>query len=197
MPTMKTLAAKRKYLKGKSVFLISLLVVGVTFLTVWLTGINYNRDITSNLYLSLSIIGSILFLFMSYGLYTGIGLTDNFPKYRNFKRGDFLSYTTPDADLSGADAGEGIAGVIVSIVLWVVMTIAMILLFILLEAVFWISIFIILTMLYWVFFRALKLVFSKADIAKGNLSNAVFYSLSYTALYLGWIFGIVYLTQLF
>lgn len=194
---MKTKTAKRKYLKGKSVFLISLLVVGVTFLTVWLTGINYNRDITANLYLSLSVIGTILFLFMSYGLYTGIGLTDNFPRYRHFKKGDFLSYNTPDADLSGADTGDGIAGIIVSVALWIVMTIAMILLFILLEAVFWISIFIILTMLYWVFFRALKLVFSKADIAKGNLTTSVFYSLSYTALYLGWIFGIVYLKQLF
>lgn len=194
---MRTTTVHQKYLKGKSVFLVSLLVVGITFLTVWISGINYNRDITSNLYLSLSIIGTILFLFMSYGLYSGIGLTDNFPNYRQYKRGDFLSYPTPDADISGADAGEGIAGIIVSILLWIVMTVAMILLFVLLEAVFWISLSIILTMLYWVFFRALKLVFSKSGITRGNLPNSLLYSLAYTTLYLGWIYGIVYLTQIF
>jgi hypothetical protein len=91
------LKAKQTYLKGKSVFTVSLLVIGITILTVYLTGENYSRTITSNLYLSLSIIGIALFLFMTYGLYKGIGLIDNFPKFRMFKTGDLIaqSGTTP------------------------------------------------------------------------------------------------------
>ncbi len=76
---------RKTYLRGKSVFTVSLLVIGITILTVYLTGINYNRTITLNLYISLSIIGTSLFLFMTYGLYKGVGLRNDFPKFKNFK----------------------------------------------------------------------------------------------------------------
>lgn len=192
------LIQKKNYLKGKTVFIVSLVVIGATFLTVWLTGINYNREITSNLYLSLSIIGFILFVFMAYGLYHGIGLEDNFPKYKNYKKGEFLNYSAPGSfGNSDADVGEGIAGILISIVLWVIMTVAIILSIILLEAIFWFSLFIIVMMLYWVFFRALKLVFNKSHKTVGGLLLSISYSLTYTALYLGWIFAIVYLTEIF
>ncbi|MEP1488386.1 MAG: hypothetical protein ABJL44_17120 [Algibacter sp.] len=187
---------KQEYLKGKSIFIVSLFVIGITILTVYLTGESYNRTVTSNLYLSLSIIGTALFLFMTYGLYKGIRLTDNFPKFRNFKKGDIIGNTSPDFDTPSIDVGEGIGGLILSILLWIGMTILIIVLLILLEAVFWFSLFIILTTLYWVFFRALKFVFSKSKETKGDIRFSVIYSLTYTILYLGWIFGIVYLTEI-
>ncbi len=188
--------AKQTYLKGKSVFIVSLLVIGITILTVYLTGENYNRNVTSNLYLSLTIIGTSLFLFMTYGLYKGIGLTDNFPKFKNFKTGEFLSNSRNLPDLPSIDVGDGIGGLIVSILLWIGMTILFFILLILLEAIFWFSIFIILLMLYWVFFRALKFVFTKSKDTKDDIGISAIYSLSYTVLYLGWIFGIVYITEL-
>lgn len=188
--------AKQTYLKGKSVFVVSLLVIGITILTVYLTGENYNRTVTSNLYLSLSIIGTVLFLFMTYGLYKGIGLTDNFPKFRQFKTGDLFAHPSTTPDLPSIDVGDGIGGIIMSILLWIGMTILLFVLLILLEAFFWISIFIILAMLYWVFFRALKFVFAKSTETKGDLGNSAIYSLAYTVMYLGWIFGIVYLTEI-
>ncbi|NRD24880.1 hypothetical protein HNV10_16620 [Winogradskyella litoriviva] len=187
---------KKEYLKGKSVFIVSLLVIGITILTVYLTGENYNRNVTSNLYLSLSIIGTVLFLFMTYGLYKGIGLKDNFPKFREFKTGDFIAQSGTAPDLPSIEVGDGIGGLIMSILLWIGMTIIIFLLLILLEAFFWISIFIILAMLYWVFFRALKFVFSKSTETKGDIGISAIYSLTYTILYLGWIFGIVYLTEI-
>lgn len=187
--------AKQTYLKGKSVFKVSLFVIGITILTVYLTSENYNRTVTSNLYLSLTVIGTALFLFMTYGLYKGIGLTDNFPKFREFKTSELLTNSGNDVDLPSVDIGDGIGGVIMSILLWIAMTIILFFLLILLEAVFWISIFIILTMLYWIFFRALKFVFSKSKDTQGDIGISTIYSLAYTALYLGWIFGIVYLTD--
>ncbi len=187
--------AKQTYLKGKSVFKVSLFVIGITILTVFLTSENYNRTVTSNLYLSLTVIGTVLFLFMTYGLYKGVGLTNNFPKFREFKSGELLANSGNGADLPSIDVGDGIGGVIISILLWIAMTILLFVLLILVEAVFWVSIFIILAMLYWVFFRVLKLVFSKSKDTIGNIGISAVYSLGYTTLYLGWIFGIVYLTD--
>jgi len=150
--------------------------------------------LTSNLYVSLGVIATALFLFITYGLYKGIGLIDDFPKFRNFKSGDYLlnSGTAPDFP----SVGDGIGGLVLSILLWIAMTILFIVLLIVLEAVFWFSIFIILTMLYWIFIRALKFVFSKSGDTKEDIGISTFYALTYTILYFGWIFGIVYLTQI-
>ncbi len=165
-------------------------------LTVYLTGINYSRSLTSNFYISLSIIATALFLFMVYGLYKGIGLIDNFSKFRNFKTGDIISQSGTIPDLPTIDVGDGIDGIVVSVILWIGMTILFAILLIFLEAVFWISIFILLAMMYWVFFRALKFVFTKSSDTKGDIGISTVYSLAYTALYTGWIFVIVYITQL-
>lgn len=188
--------AKQTYLKGKSVFIVSLIVIVITILTVYINGENYNRTITSNLYLSLLIIGTTLFLFMTYGLYKGIGLKDNFPKFKSFKRGDILGNTSTTFETPSIEVGDGIGGLILSILLWIGMTILIMVLLILLEAIFWFSLFIILATLYWVFFRALKLVFSKSKDTIGNIGISAIYSLTYTLFYLGWIFGIVYLTEI-
>ncbi|KAA1244294.1 hypothetical protein [Aquimarina sp. RZ0] len=187
---------KQTYLKGKSVFIVSLVVIVITMLTVYLTGINYSRSLTSNFYISLSIIATALFLFMVYGLYKGIGLIDNFSKFRNFKTGDIISQSGTIPDLPTIDVGDGIDGIVVSVILWIGMTILFAILLIFLEAVFWISIFILLAMMYWVFFRALKFVFTKSSDTKGDIGISTVYSLAYTALYTGWIFVIVYITQL-
>ena len=188
--------AKETYLKGKSVFTISLIVIGITILTVYLSGINYNRTITSNLYLSLGIIGICLFVFMCYGLYKGVGLVDNFPKYKDFKSGDLISSSGELPEMPSVDIGEGIGGIFLSIILWIAMSIFFLIVLILLEAIFWFSLFVILTMLYWVFFRALKLVFNKANETKGNIEKSIIYSLGYTILFTGWIFGITYLAEI-
>jgi len=132
---------------------------------------------------------------MTYGLYTGIGLIDNFPKFRNFKTGD-LSGASQYMDTPSINVGNGIGGLILSILLWIGMTILLIVLLIILEAVFWFSLFIILAMLYWIFFRALKFVFNKSKDTKGDIGISAIYSLIYTLLYVGWIFGIVYLTEI-
>ena len=187
---------KATYLKGKSVFIVSLIVIGITILTVYLSGINYNRSLTSNLYWSLSLIATALFLFMTYGLYKGVGLVDDFPKFKNFKRGEFINNTTPTFDAPVVSVGDGIGGFILSILLWIGMSILFVILLLLLEAIFWFSLFIILAMLYWVFFRALKFVFSKSKDTKGNLGVSALYSCTYTLLYVGWLFGIVYLTEI-
>ncbi|NHF61618.1 hypothetical protein FK220_019870 [Flavobacteriaceae bacterium TP-CH-4] len=187
--------AKQTYLKGKSVFKVSLIVIGITILTVYLTGENYHRTLTENFYLSLGMISIALFLFMLYGLYKGVGLLDNFPKIEDYKvktpifeSGNMPA--TPDISV-----GDGIGGLLLSILLWIGVTIMIAILLVLFEAILWLSIFIILAMLYWVFFRALKFVFSKSADTKGDLGISAMYALGYTLLYVGWIFGLVYLAD--
>jgi len=188
--------AKETYLKGKFVFTISLIVIGITILTVYLSGINYNRSITSNLYLSLSIIGICLFVFMTYGLYKGMGVADDPPEEHDFNLVDLLSLEElPDVPIVEFD--DGIGGTILSIFFWLAVTVFIISVLITFVSIFWSSLLIILTMLYWVFFRALKLVFSKSNKTKENLIKSLLYSLGYTILFTGWIFGISYFVETF
>lgn len=134
-------------------------------------------------------------------MYKGIRMMDNFPKLRHFK---FNNRFESSADLSNTDifegtldVGEGIGGIIMSVIMWFIATILLVLLLMLLETVFLFSLFIIIAMLYWVFFRAMRLVFSKASQTKDDFGISCMYAFGYTIFYIGWIFGIVYLTTIF
>lgn len=190
--------AKKTYVKGKSVFTVSLFVIGITALTVYLSGVNYNRTLNTNFYLSLSIIGICLFLFMSYGLYMGVGLIDNFPKLGDFKVRELFTRWNDLPDFSGFEIGgdDFFTGIIFSIIAWIAMTVLIFIMLVVFDIVFWFSLFIILAMLYWVFFRALKLVFSISPKTKRKLYLSLLYSLGYTLLYVGWMYGIVYAREI-
>lgn len=184
--------AKKTYLKGKSIFIVSLLVIFTTTITVYVSGINYNRSFNTNLNISLSIIGVSLLIFMTFGLYKGVRLIDNFPKLKKFNPGDI---SAPDfGDFDFPDLGiDDFAGVLLSIFLWLMMSVFFVLLLFLFESVFLVFFLYLITLLYWLFFRALRLVFRKSKETKGNLSLSFFYSLGYTLMYLGWIFALSFL----
>ncbi|TRZ46489.1 hypothetical protein [Robertkochia solimangrovi] len=189
--------ASKTYLKGKSVFNVSLIVIGITILTVYLTGINIQRSLTSNSYFSLGIIATALFFFMSYGLYTGIGLIDDYPSFQNLKKGFITGDAIPDVKLPEVSIGEGIGGLVLSILVWIGISMLIIVLMIVLEAALWFSIFILLAILYWIFFRALKMVFIRSKTTQGNIVKSTMYALGYTLLYTGWIFALIYITAQF
>ncbi|OIQ23584.1 MAG: hypothetical protein BM549_03195 [Lacinutrix sp. MedPE-SW] len=187
----------KTYLKGKSVFVVSLIVILITIISVYINGEHHARTVTANFYYSLTIIGCALFLFMAYGLYYGVKLIDNFPDFKNFKIGRYINSSGEAPNVPFIDASDGIGGLVISIIAWIGMTILAFVFLILLEFAFWLSIFIIIMLLYWLFFRALKLVFSKAPKTKGNIGLSLSYALAYTSLYLGWLFLTVYLAQKF
>ncbi|WP_034060142.1 hypothetical protein [Lacinutrix jangbogonensis] len=189
--------AAKTYLKGQSVFIISIIVILLTILTVYINGQNHERSITSNFYISLAIIGTVLFLFMTYGLYKGIGLKDNFPNFKSYEVGNHIPSSGEIPAIPIFEGGDGIGGFIMSVLVWIGMTILIFLLLILLEIAFWFTLFIIIMMLYWLFFRALKLVFTKAAITQGDIRISALYGLGYSILYLGWIFIIVFIAQKF
>lgn len=170
------------------------MTIGLTFLTVYLTGINYNRSITFNLYISLGIIALSLFLFLAYSLYRGTRLNDDYPKFQPYKSGAIFQIpSTPEFEV---DAGEGIGGILLSILLWISTAFLIVILLMVFEAIFWLSIFIIFASLYWIFIRALRVVLYKARTTVGNLPASVSNALVYTSLYTGWLFAIAFIVEM-
>lgn len=47
--------------------------------------------------------------------------------------------------------------------------------------------------LYWIFYRALRLVFAKSRTCQGQLLRSMEYALLYTACYTGWIFAVLWM----
>ncbi|MEM9822316.1 MAG: hypothetical protein AAF985_14635 [Bacteroidota bacterium] len=188
--------SKQHYLSGKSVFWISLIVIFLTVLSVYLTGLHDNRSITTNFYFSLGMISGSLFLFLTYGLYAGFRLKDDYESdeaKHNKESGDG-GFELPDWPLF--DFGEFGEGWLFSLLWWVFATLAILVFLFLASYVFTYSILIILSMLYWLFFRALRIVFRQSVRTKGDLLAALTNALVYTFLYTGWMFGLVYLSQL-
>jgi hypothetical protein len=180
-------------LKGKTLFILAVVSIGITTITVYISGIHFNRSISDNLFISLSIIALILFIFLTFGLYRGIRLIDNFPKFRKYESGTILHGSTPpDVNLDG---GDGIEGIILSVLFWIGMGILMIILLLVFEAVLWISLFIIFASLYWIFIRAIRLVLRQSVKTRGDLGASIFTALGYTFLYTSWLFGIAFIAH--
>lgn len=193
----------RKFIDSKYVFIITLLVIPVTILSVWFYGIGKHKTVIENSLLSTSILSVTFFLFITIGLYKGIKLKDTIGKITdniNTKKTAFLKDILP-SDLSpiesGLDVAEGIGGIAFSIVLWLIVTLILSYLFFALGTIIWFSILLFLAMLYWIFFRALRLIFKKSAVCNGNFERSVFYGFIYTLLYNFWIYGIILLTKFY
>ena len=185
---------KRTLVNTKNLFVISVIVIALTILSVWFHGIGKHRTVIENSLLSTSILSVVFFLFISISLYNGTKLKDNIGKITDSFDASKLKETTsfgafPDLDLDGPD--EGIFGIIISIILWIIILIVISYLFFLLGSILWLSLLTFLGMLYWVFFRTLRLIFKKSAACSGNFERSIFYGITYTFLYSSWIYIII------
>ena len=194
---------KRTLINTKNIFIISILTITITILSVWFYGIGKHKTVIENSLISTSIISIAFFLFISISLYNGTKLKDNVGKITdkiNSKKLNFLKDLTP-TDFSGLELGaniaEGIGGIIMTIILWIIVTIVLSFVFYALGTIIWFSILAFLGMLYWIFFRALRLIFKKSAECSGNFKLSIFYGILYTFLYNFWIYGIILLTKLY
>jgi len=194
---------KRTLINTKNIFIISILTITITILSVWFYGIGKHKTVIENSLISTSIISIAFFLFISISLYNGTKLKDNVGKITdkiNSKKLNFLKDLTP-TDFNGlelgADIAEGIGGIIMTIILWIIVTIVLSFVFYALGTIIWFSILAFLGMLYWIFFRALRLIFKKSAECSGNFKLSIFYGILYTFLYNFWIYGIILLTKLY
>ncbi len=188
---------RRRFINTRSLFPISLIVIVLTILSVWFYGIGKHQTVIENSLISTSILSISFFLFISISLYNGTKLKDNIGKITDrfdTKKIEYLKEITPE-NTDGFDVGEGFGGIIISIILWIFATLVISYLFFLLGAIVWLSVLIFLAMLYWIFFRALRLIFKKSAECNGNVEKSVFYGIAYTMLYNFWIYGIIFLTE--
>ena len=193
---------RKRLIDSKKIFTISLICIVITILSVWFYGIGKHKTVIENSLISTSILSIAFFLFITISLYNGTKLKDSLGKLTDkfdSKKLNFLKEINADGGFghSVPEMGEGIGGIIMSVILWILATIIISYLFFALGAIIWLSILVFLGMLYWIFFRALRLIFKKSSECSGNIERSIFYGFTYTILYNFWIYGIILLTKIY
>ncbi|MGE6355640.1 hypothetical protein ACQKCJ_17355 [Flavobacterium sp. NPDC079362] len=190
-----------KILNSRNIFVITLIVISLTILTVWLFGLGDHSSFFENSLLSTTILSTAFFLFISIGLFKGIKIKDNLGQITDrfdALKIEFIREAVADRSIDDLpDGGEGIFGIIISLILWFIMAIVISYLCWAFGAILWFSILTFIAMLYWIFFRALRLVFKKSGKCKGNYLNSTLYGFSFTILYNFWIYAIIFMTIYF
>lgn len=190
--------ASKKGVFGKTILIVSLLAITLTLLLVYFTGLESHRSIINNAFISLSILAVGFFLFLFAGLYRGYDIRDDLKNKFKVKWGR-TKRLLPDSwhweipDMGSADGSEGC---LATIAFWLTATLAAILLVIILEVFVWGFLLVLIGALYWILIRALKLIFSKSASCQGDLVKSFSYAISYTTLYIGWIYGVIYISTL-
>jgi hypothetical protein len=187
--------APRPYrlLSAGNVALVSAAVVVVTTVAVWLLGLGQHRTLFANSLISTSILFAAFFIFTIVGLYHGVKLRDDVGSLtdrisRKHFPGTSGFDTLPDFDFS---EGHGILGILAAIVMAVVVAILAVFVIWLVGALLWTGILVFAAMLYWVFFRALRLVFKNSNCCRGRLGASLWEGFWYASLYTVWIYGII------
>lgn len=179
-------------LSARTVTLLSVLTIAVIFILVFVFG---HKSFLTELERSVGIISVILFLFLSHCLYHGVRLKDEpivTEKWKFLKSSDYADIVsnvpvTPSLEL----AGEGLGGLVLAIISWIVFSIVALILLFLLANVVWGVVLVLAAAVYWIFYRALRLALVKSRTCKGRLLPSFGYGLLYTMLYSGWIYGVL------
>lgn len=179
-------------LNSKNLFIITLIVIPLTIISVWIFGIENHRSIFENSLLSTTILSVSFFLFITIGLFNGIKVKDNLGP---LEQENIFFHRNMEIDTDIPDVGEGIIEAIFSLILWLIVSMIASYLFWAFEAILWVTILNFIGILYWIFFRALKLVFKKSVICNGNFPKSILYGISFTILYNFWIYIIIFMTH--
>jgi hypothetical protein len=187
-----------KLIESKNVFRISLIVAALTILAVYFFGLGRHNTFFENSVISTTILSIAFFLFITIGLYRGVKLKDNLGRivdqYQVTATPDLLSYTPTPTDVD-IDADDGCVTVIAAILLWIVMAVGFAIALWIFSNVLLLVVLAFAAMLYWIFFRALRLVFKNSNRSKGNWIESLKWGFTYTILYNFWIYGIFIMTK--
>ncbi len=173
---------------------ISFLVAALTLISVYFWGLGQHRTFFENSMISITILSMAFFLFVSIGLYRGINVIHepHDEKVSPSSKADSL-HTTVDiaSNIEAPDFdGDDLGSILVSILLWIGWAILVAVAVWLFSEVIVVAITSFAGMLYWIFFRALRLVFNNSNQCRGNIWESVRNGAFYTVLYNFWIYGI-------
>ncbi len=151
------------YLTTETVFYITLIVAALTIVSIWFFGLGAHRSIYNNSLLSTSVLSVIFFLFLAIGLYKGIKLKDNLGRIVNTPDiSKILKSINFSNGLNILEVGQGMEGCILSVLLWLLVSVLIVVFVWVFGVVFWTAITVFIAMLYWIFFRALRIVFKNS-----------------------------------
>ncbi|MGV3541020.1 MAG: hypothetical protein ACO1OQ_14490 [Rufibacter sp.] len=205
----------RPFLNSSTVFTLTLLVLGLTVLGVYLFGLGRYHTFFQNSLLSTTLLSIVFFAFVSVGLYRGVKLRDTLGKVTDkipFRRdkqkgdrssllnlGDFFSGFTGKSSSGSSDSGfdlgdlggdEGCLAGLLAVLAWIAAAVVISVVLFLFGEVLLVAVFAFMGMLYWIFYRALRLVFRHSHQTRGRGWASLGYGLVYTLLYNSWIYGI-------
>jgi hypothetical protein len=159
--------------RARNLTLLSIFAVAATATIVLILG---HRSIVTELEIALAIIAAATFTFFSAGLYQGLRLEG--PEV-TVDEADGRALEFPDVNAWIVDDGW-----FIGIMLW------------LLASILWILTNLFAVGVFWVFNRALRLVFACSPSCHGRLAPSLGYALLYTCLYTGWLFALLWGMQL-
>jgi hypothetical protein len=183
-------------INSKTVFISTLIVAPTLTLIVYFTGLKAHRTLYLNSLFSTTILSIVFLAFITTGLYNGWKLKESLgnllDKFHLWKKP-----STSTMDISGLDInlgdveGEGIAGCIGALFIWIAIGLFGSIIMWWLGAVLWVTILIIAGILYWIIFRAFRLIFRNSAKCRGDLVKSFGTALLFTVLYNCWIYAII------
>lgn len=181
-------------------FFISLLVIVITIVLVYVQGMVNHRSLLANSVLTTTILSSAFFSFVAVGLYRGVKLKHDFKDTFRMNADRFkFDYdavdSLPKLEVPDLDGGDDLGDTILAIITWILIAIFAVLILWTVSNVFVAVVMVFMGMLYWVFFRALRLVFRHSAKSKGDVLACIRIGVTYTLLYNFWIYGIFFLAD--
>lgn len=173
---------------------ITAVAIVMTAATIILVAFIGKGSLISRAEITAGSLAGLIFLFLTYALYTGGRVRKNESPPIALERVGFGD-VAQNADASwmpdiGFDGGgdDGCLGVIIGIVLTLLVGLLLILLVWILANLLIPVLLLVLIGVWWVMRLALRLAFAKSRTCRGNLSNSLGYAFLYTLLYTGWLF---------
>lgn len=181
------------------VLAISFVVLVLAVLGVGFWGLGAYHVFFENPAMSTAILSGVFFLFITIGLFRGVNLKDTFGRIVEKFSMNKPSGNENEAPRSNVfslagvevpDVPDGLMGVITSVFLWGLITVVVDLSLWAFTNVLAVTVVSFVVMLYWVFFRAARLVFRNSNRYRGNLLRSMALGVSYAILYNFWIYGV-------
>lgn len=184
----------------KPIVRISFLVAALTLISVYFWGLGQHRTFFENSMISITILSLVFFLFISIGLYRGVNVVHETDAQEKASPAGKLDLFHNSADLaSGIEApdfdADDLGGILVSILLWIGWAILVAVAVWFFSEVILVAISSFAAMLYWIFFRALRLIFNNSNQCRGNIWESARNGAFYTVLYNFWIYGIFFFLE--
>ncbi|MEM6347375.1 MAG: hypothetical protein AAF927_26025 [Bacteroidota bacterium] len=129
--------------------------------------------------------GICLFIFLTWALYRGYGLADNFPKLKKNGPDRFLAPMEVFVKSNTSSGEDGTLGAVLSIFFFLAFGGLFMALWLMILLLLCYLAFVILSLIYWLFYQGLSLGLKQSQESRGNWDKSVMYALGSTLLYLG------------